>query len=91
MEEQKDEKIVYVYSSYTPAQKRAIYKYKQNPEKKEMIKKNRNENYLKKKEDPTFVERKRKQARESYYRRKELNKISDCEIKTEEIEQNIEE
>jgi hypothetical protein len=91
MENQNDENknIIFVYSSYTPSQKKAIYKYKQNPEKKEMIKKNRNENYLKKKEDPRYVEKKRRQARESYYRRKELKKISDCEIKIEETEQNI--
>lgn len=44
-----NEKIVIIRSSYTPAQKKAIYKYYANN--KDKINKKRKENYLKKKEE----------------------------------------
>jgi len=63
---------VKVYSSYTPAQKKATLKYRE--QNKEKINTQRKEYYKKKvSEDPAFLEYKRKKAKE-YYDRKKLLK-----------------
>jgi len=67
-----DKEIVKVYSSYTPAQKRATQKYRVNN--KDKVNEQRKKYYLARKEkDPNFLEYKRMKAKE-YYRKKKLSK-----------------
>jgi hypothetical protein len=67
-----DEEVHKVYSSYTPAQKKATLKYRE--QNKEKINTQRKEYYKKKvSDDPAFLEYKRKKAKE-YYDRKKLLK-----------------
>ena len=76
-----DKEIVKVYSSYTPAQKRATQKYRINN--KDKVNEQRKKYYLSRKEkDPNFLEYKRMKAKE-YYQKKKLSKID--EIKSEPI------
>jgi hypothetical protein len=66
-----DEKVIIKYSSYTPAQKRATQKYRQNN--KEKVNEQRKKYYqLRKEKDPQFLEYKRLKAKEYYQKRKEL-------------------
>lgn len=61
------------YSSYTPAQKRATQKYRENNKVK--VNEQRKKYYQNRKErDPEFLEYKRKKAKE-YYAIKKMNKI----------------
>lgn len=63
--------IIYIYSSYTEAQKRAISKYRENNRSK--INDHMKEYYKKQKElDPTFMQKKRDQAKKTYYKKKAL-------------------
>ena len=67
-----EEKVIIKYSSYTPAQKRATQKYRQNN--KEKVNEQRKKYYLSRKEkDPQFLEYKRIKAKE-YYQRKKASK-----------------
>ena len=76
-----DKEIVKIYSSYTPAQKRATQKYRVNN--KDKVNEQRKKYYLSRKEkDPNFLEYKRMKAKE-YYQKKKLSKID--EIKSEPI------
>lgn len=80
------EKIVIKYSSYTPAQKRATQKYRQNN--KEKVNEQRKKYYKARKEkDPEFLEYKRNKAKEYYQRKKTENEIKNDVVMTEEIEQ----
>ena len=80
------EKIVIKYSSYTPAQKRATQKYRQNN--KEKVNEQRKKYYKARKEkDPEFLEYKRNKAKEYYQRKKTENEIKNDVVITEEIEQ----
>lgn len=66
--------VVKVYSSYTPAQKKATLKYRELN--RDKINAQRKEYYKKKvTEDPKFLEYKRTKAKE-YYERKKLSKDS---------------
>jgi hypothetical protein len=59
------------YSSYTPAQKKATQKYRQ--QNKEKVNEQRKKYYQTRKEnDPNFLEYKRAKAREYYLKQKEL-------------------
>ena len=73
---QEDVKIITVYSSYTPAQKRASRKWNENnPEKVREMARN---HYKRLMEDPEKIERRRAQAREyarKKYQEKKLEKI----------------
>lgn len=70
MEDNKE--IIVKYSSYTPAQKKATLKYRENN--KEKVKLQRKAYYDKRKlNDPLFLESKRLKAIE-YYKMKKLNK-----------------
>jgi len=60
--------IQVIYSSYTPAQARAIKKYRQNN--KERINELQKKYYDERKDDEAFLQMKRNKAREYYYRRK---------------------
>lgn len=72
MENNNEEKVIIKYSSYTPAQKRATQKYRQNN--KEKVNEQRKKYYLSRKEkDPEFLEYKRQKAKE-YYQRKKASK-----------------
>lgn len=63
--------IIYIYSSYTEAQKRAISKYRENNRSK--INDHMKEYYKKQKElDPDFMQKKRDQAKKTYYKKKAL-------------------
>ena len=76
-----EEKVIIKYSSYTPAQKRATQKYRQNN--KEKVNEQRKKYYQARKEkDPDFLEYKRQKAKE-YYQRKKNNKEQLEEIKEE--------
>ena len=67
----KGDKVIIKYSSYTPAQKRATQKYRQNN--KEKVNEQRKKYYqLRKEKDPEFLEYKRLKAKEYYQKRKEL-------------------
>ena len=73
------DKVIIKYSSYTPAQKRATQKYRQNN--KEKVNEQRKKYYQERKEkDPGFLEYKRTKAKE-YYQRKKVQKE---ELKTPE-------
>jgi len=64
--------VLKIYSSYTPAQKKATLKYRE--QNKDKINSQRKEYYKKKvEEDPLFLEYKRKKAKE-YYDRKKASK-----------------
>ena len=64
-----EEKVLIKYSSYTPAQKRATQKYRQNN--KEKVNEQRKKYYQERKEkDPDFLMYKREKAREYYQRKK---------------------
>jgi len=70
-----NEKVIIKYSSYTPAQKRATQKYRQNN--KEKVNEQRKKYYQSRKEkDPDFLKYKREKAKE-YYQRKKVNKESE--------------
>ena len=70
-----NEKVIIKYSSYTPAQKRATQKYRQNN--KEKVNEQRKKYYQSRKEkDPDFLKYKREKAKE-YYQRKKINKESE--------------
>jgi len=59
-----------IYSSYTPAQKKATQKYRSNN--KEKVNAQRKQYYLTRKEkDPDFLDYKRSKAREYYLKKKE--------------------
>jgi hypothetical protein len=74
----KGDKVIIKYSSYTPAQKRATQKYRQNN--KEKVNEQRKKYYqLRKEKDPEFLEYKRLKAKEYYQKRKEL-KVDGLEI-----------
>ena len=61
--------VIYVYSSYTPAQKKAIKKYVDKNRSK--INENAKEYYKKKKQsDPDFLAKKRESTKRSYYKKK---------------------
>ena len=76
--------VVKVYSSYTPAQKKATLKYRE--QNKEKINTQRKEYYKKKvSDDPAFLEYKRKKAKE-YYDRKKLLKDKSTLLVTPEPE-----
>jgi len=76
--------VVKVYSSYTPAQKKATLKYRELN--KEKINTQRKEYYKKKvSDDPAFLEYKRKKAKE-YYDRKKLLKDKSTLLVTPEPE-----
>jgi hypothetical protein len=78
-----NEKVIIKYSSYTPAQKRATQKYRQNN--KEKVNEQRKKYYQSRKEkDPEFLEYKRTKAKE-YYQRKKAQK------ETEQIIEKVEE
>jgi hypothetical protein len=63
--------IIYIYSSYTEAQKRAIKKYRENNRSK--INDHMKEYYNKQKQlDPDFMQKKRDQAKKTYYKKKAL-------------------
>ena len=74
-----DKEIVKIYSSYTPAQKRATQKYRVNN--KDKVNEQRKKYYQARKEkDPNFLEYKRTKAKE-YYQKKKLSKaVSVVEI-----------
>lgn len=74
-----DKEIVKIYSSYTPAQKRATQKYRVNN--KDKVNEQRKKYYQARKEkDPNFLEYKRMKAKE-YYQKKKLSKaVSVVEI-----------
>jgi len=79
-----DEEVIKVYSSYTPAQKKATLKYRELN--KEKINTQRKEYYKKKVvDDPAFLEYKRKKAKE-YYDRKKLLKDKSTLLVTPEPE-----
>ena len=74
-------KTIKIYSTYSPAQKRATQKYRVNN--KDKVNEQRKKYYLSRKEkDPNFLEYKRMKAKE-YYQKKKLSKID--EIKSEPI------
>ena len=76
-----EEKVIIKYSSYTPAQKRATQKYRQNN--KEKVNEQRKKYYQSRKEkDPDFLKYKREKAKE-YYQRKKASKETLEEIKEE--------
>ena len=82
-----EEKVIIKYSSYTPAQKRATQKYRQNN--KEKVNEQRKKYYQARKEkDPDFLEYKRIKAKE-YYQKKKNNKESEKII--EHVEEHIQE
>lgn len=61
--------VIYLYSSYTPAQKKAIKKYVDKNRSK--INENAKEYYKKQKElDPDFLKKKRESTKRSYYKKK---------------------
>lgn len=63
------EKVIIKYSSYTPAQKRATQRYRQNN--KEKVNQQRKKYYEDRKErDPKFLEYKRAKAKEYYNKKK---------------------
>ncbi len=59
---------IYIYSSYTPAAKECIKRYREKN--KEKINDNNNKYYHTKMQDPEYKEKLREQARERYHRRK---------------------
>jgi hypothetical protein len=69
------ENTVYIYSSYTPAQRKAMQKYRE-VNKEELNKRQKQYYHAKKANDPDYMEKLRVQARERYYRKKELKKLS---------------
>ena len=60
--------IQIIYSSYTPAQARAIKKYRQNN--KQKINDLQKKYYDERKDDEEYLQMKRNKAKEYYYRRK---------------------
>lgn len=82
-----EEKVVVKYSSYTPAQKKATQKYRENN--KEKVNEQRKKYYQERKDkDPNFLVYKREKARE-YYRRRKLREAvvpeTAEEVKEEEV------
>lgn len=68
-----EEKSTIKYSSYTPAQKKATKKYRENN--KEKVNLQRKKYYLERKErDPNFLLYKRKKAKEYYQKKKAMKK-----------------
>jgi len=68
-----DKEIVKVYSSYTPAQKRATQKYRINN--KDKVNEQRKKYYITRKEkDPEFLAYKRAKAKEYYQKKKGISK-----------------
>ena len=68
------ETVVIKYSSYTPAQKKATQKYRENN--KEKVNEQRKKYYQSRKEkDPKFLEYKRTKAKEYYMKKKLINSI----------------
>jgi len=66
---QTEPKIIYVYSSYTDAQKRAIKKYADNN--RDKINQHMKNYYDKqKKNDPDFLEKRRAASKKAYYKKK---------------------
>lgn len=67
--DQTEPKIIYVYSSYTDAQKRANKKYANNN--KDKINQHMRTYYNKRKEvDPDFLEKRRASSKKAYYKKK---------------------
>lgn len=65
--------VIYIYSSYTPAAKRAIKKYQMNN--RDKINTHAKEYYNQQKQsDPEFLQKKRDSAKKYYYKKKELLK-----------------
>jgi len=84
-----NEKVIIKYSSYTPAQKRATQKYRQNN--KEKVNEQRKKYYQERKEkDPDFLKYKREKAKE-YYQRKKNNKETEKIIEKVEPHEVLEE
>lgn len=69
---QEDVKVIKIYSSYTPAQKRAQRKWNDNN--KEKVNEMARNHYRKLMEDPEKIERRRAQAREYARKRNQLLK-----------------
>lgn len=70
-EENNEIKVIIKYSSYTPAQKKAIKKYRE--ENREKINQLHKDYYYKQKEtNPDFLQKKRDQAKQYYLKKKTL-------------------
>lgn len=71
--------ITIVYSSYTPSQKRATQKYRENN--KEKVNEQRKKYYEQRKiRDPNFLIYKRNKAKEYYHNKKKDNVIDEAKI-----------
>ncbi len=80
-----NEKVIVRYSSYTPAQKKATKKYRENN--KDKVNEQRKKYYqIRKEKDPQFLEYKRTKAKE-YYMKKKL--ISSIQIAPSPIESDV--
>ena len=83
-----DKEIVKVYSSYTPAQKRATQKYRINN--KDKVNEQRKKYYITRKEkDPEFLAYKRAKAKEYYQKKKGISKPDTCIVTVPVVEEII--
>lgn len=79
--------VIIKYSSYTPAQKRATQKYRQNN--KEKVNEQRKKYYEQRKQnDPSFLEYKRTKAKEYYQRNKAKKQIEELYVEQENTEES---
>jgi hypothetical protein len=65
-----------IYSSYTPAQKKASQKYNQKPEVKENARIRQLAYYHQRKSDPEYLLKLREQAKIRYQKKKEKNLLN---------------
>lgn len=77
---------IYIYSSYTPAVKECIKRYREKN--KEKINENNNKYYHTKMQDPEYKEKLREQARLRYHRRKAKKENEDLKPNDEINENN---
>lgn len=82
----KEPEVLKVYSSYTPAQKKAVLKYRE--QNRDKINEQRKQYYSKRMSDPTFLEYKRAKARE-YYERKKLKKLDEVKEEVKEVKEEV--